>query len=69
VGILLVVLASPHGYWAAIGPIAITFLLVHVSGVRMLEKGLLERKPDYADYVRRTSSFGSESAEATTLNR
>jgi steroid 5-alpha reductase family enzyme len=56
-GIFLVALATPHGYWSAIGPIAITFLLVRVSGVRMLEKGLLERKPDYADYVRRTSSF------------
>jgi len=56
-GILLVALATPHGYWAAIGPIAITFLLVRVSGVQMLEKGLLDRKPDYADYVRRTSSF------------
>jgi steroid 5-alpha reductase family enzyme len=56
-GIFLIALATPHGYWSAIGPIAITFLLVRVSGVRMLEKGLLERKPDYADYVRRTGSF------------
>jgi len=56
-GLFLVALGVPGGYWAAIGPIAITFLLVRVSGVRMLEKGLLDRKPGYADYVRRTSSF------------
>lgn len=56
-GIFLIALATPNGPWAAIGPAAITFLLVRVSGVRMLEKGLLERKPDYADYVRRTSAF------------
>lgn len=56
-GIFLIALATPNGTWAAIGPAAITFLLVRVSGVRMLEKGLLERKPDYADYVRRTSAF------------
>jgi steroid 5-alpha reductase family enzyme len=56
-GIFLVALATPHGYWAAIGPVTITFLLVRVSGVRMLEKGLVDRKPDYADYVRRTRSF------------
>jgi steroid 5-alpha reductase family enzyme len=56
-GLLLVALSTPHGYWAAIGPVTITFLLVRVSGVRMLEKGMLDRKPDYADYVRRTHSF------------
>jgi len=56
-GLFLIALSTPTGYWAAIGPIAITFLLVRVSGVRMLEKGLRERKPEYADYVRRTSPF------------
>lgn len=56
-GLFLIALSTPTGYWAAIGPIAITFLLVRVSGVRMLEKGLRERKPEYVDYVRRTSPF------------
>lgn len=56
-GLFLIALSTPTAYWAAIGPIAITFLLVRVSGVRMLEQGLRERKPEYADYVRRTSPF------------
>jgi steroid 5-alpha reductase family enzyme len=34
-----------------------TFLLVKVSGVALLEKGLTSAKPGYADYVRRTSAF------------
>jgi steroid 5-alpha reductase family enzyme len=34
-----------------------TFLLVKVSGVALLEKGLEGTKPEYRDYVRRTSSF------------
>ncbi|MEY3641338.1 MAG: hypothetical protein RLZZ199_1143, partial [Actinomycetota bacterium] len=34
-----------------------TYLLVRVSGVALLERGLRKRKPDYEDYVRRTSSF------------
>lgn len=33
-----------------------TFLLVRVSGVAMLERSLRER-PGYADYLRRTSAF------------
>ena len=56
-GLFLIALSVPNGCWAAIGPLTITFLLVRVSGVRMLEKGLLERKPGYAEYVRTTSAF------------
>ena len=51
-GIFLVALSVPIGYASVVGPIAITFLLVRVSGVRMLERGLKERRPGYEAYVR-----------------
>ncbi|MBU0596471.1 DUF1295 domain-containing protein [Candidatus Bipolaricaulota bacterium] len=56
-GIFLIAAATPLGAWSVFGPVLITFLLVRVSGVRMLEAGLKERKPEYADYIRRTSAF------------
>jgi steroid 5-alpha reductase family enzyme len=34
-----------------------TFLLVRVSGVGMLERTIVERRPDYAEYLRTTSAF------------
>jgi steroid 5-alpha reductase family enzyme len=34
-----------------------TYLLLRVSGVAMLEKDLRESKPAYRDYVERTSAF------------
>jgi steroid 5-alpha reductase family enzyme len=34
-----------------------TFLLVRVSGVSLLEKDIAGRRPDYVAYVRRTSAF------------
>jgi steroid 5-alpha reductase family enzyme len=34
-----------------------TFLLLRVSGVALLERGLVKRKPGYADYIARTSAF------------
>ena len=34
-----------------------TFLLLRVSGVTLLERSLKETKPQYAEYVRRTSAF------------
>ena len=42
---------------ALLGPVFITFLLLKVSGVGLLEKGLHKTKPQYADYVATTSSF------------
>jgi steroid 5-alpha reductase family enzyme len=32
-------------------------LLLKVSGVALLEKDIGERRPDYRDYVARTSAF------------
>jgi steroid 5-alpha reductase family enzyme len=35
----------------------ITFLLLKVSGVAMLDTAMVERRPDYADYVATTPAF------------
>ena len=50
-------LATPRSAWILISPILMTLLLLKVSGVALLEKGLRQTKPAYADYVRRTSAF------------
>jgi steroid 5-alpha reductase family enzyme len=34
-----------------------TFLLLRVSGVALLERSIGKRHPEYADYVERTSAF------------
>jgi len=56
-GIFLAALAVSCGYAAVLGPAAITFLLVRVSSVRMLEAGLRKRHPGNVEYARRTSAF------------
>lgn len=56
-GVFLIASSSVEALWSVVGPATITFLLLRVSGVRLLEKGLKETKPQYADYVRRTSAF------------
>jgi len=45
------------GYAGLIGPAIITFLLIRVSGVALLEKTLRQTKPEYARYVDSTSAF------------
>lgn len=43
--------------WTVVGPLFITFLLLKVSGVTMLERNLKRSKPGYVEYVERTSAF------------
>ena len=45
------------GWWTALSPVLMTFLLMRVSGVALLEKDIAERRPAYRDYIARTSSF------------
>jgi steroid 5-alpha reductase family enzyme len=56
-GFWLAALDRPYGFATAIAPALMTFLLLRVSGVTMLEAQLVKTRPGYADYVRRTSSF------------
>jgi len=51
------VAASAAPAWVLAGPALMTFLLVRVSGVSLLEKNIGERRPGYAAYVARTSAF------------
>jgi len=55
-GIGLMALAV-GAWWALVGPLLLTFLLLKVSGVALLESTIAERRPGYRDYVRRTSAF------------
>lgn len=56
-GFFLIAAATPSGWWTVIGPAIMTGLLMKVSGVALLEKSLVKTKPEYTDYVRRTSAF------------
>ncbi|MEM9305594.1 MAG: DUF1295 domain-containing protein, partial [Pseudomonadota bacterium] len=40
-----------------VGPVLITWMLMKVSGVTMLEKGLEKRRPAYREYVENTPTF------------
>ena len=49
--------ATTGGAWTMFAPLLMTFLLLRVSGVALLEHDIGERRPDYAAYIRRTSAF------------
>ena len=56
-GFFIYVLSSPQNLVFIFCPIIMTFFLLKVSGVAMLERGLKKTKPKYAEYIRKTSSF------------
>jgi steroid 5-alpha reductase family enzyme len=56
-GLFAIALATPHAWKAVLGPALMTFLLLRVSGVALLERSIGKRRPDYAEYQRRTSAF------------
>lgn len=55
-GFYIFTLFTPFWYIGLIGPIAITFLIIGVSGIPMLEKRYKGNK-DYEDYQKTTSAF------------
>jgi len=48
---------SAGNYWLVSGSIIMTLMIIKVSGVALLEKTIKDRKPEYNDYIRKTSSF------------
>jgi len=55
VGFYLITLIP--GWWTIISPIVMTYFLVKVSGVALLEKTLIENKPGYKEYSEITNAF------------
>lgn len=43
--------------WSLAGPGLMTFLLMRISGVTLLERSIAQRRPDYARYKAATSAF------------
>ncbi|MDB2584724.1 DUF1295 domain-containing protein [Alphaproteobacteria bacterium] len=48
--------ATPEAIWTIFAPIIMTYLLMNVSGAKMLERRLI-KKPGYAEYMARTNRF------------
>lgn len=55
-GFYLLALAA-GAWWSVLSPLLVTLLLLKVSGVSLTEKTIHERRPAYADYIKRTSAF------------
>ena len=48
---------SAGSWWTVFAPLLMTFLLLRVSGVAMLEKDIANRRPAYREYIETTNAF------------
>jgi len=55
-GIYFIALSVPNGWLSICGPLMITFLILKVSGIPMLEEAFRDN-PDFQQYKQRTSAF------------
>jgi steroid 5-alpha reductase family enzyme len=56
-GFFLITLSTPGSWWAVISPIIITAVLLKMTGIPLTEKALIDKRPGYGDYIKRTSVF------------
>lgn len=56
-GYYLIAVSVPGGWVSAFGPLVMTVLIRFVSGVAMLDRDQIARRPAYADYIRSTPAF------------
>ena len=49
--------AAAGGWWLIPAPLLMTFLLLRVSGVALMEKDIVERRRGYREYINRTNAF------------
>jgi len=56
-GIYLIVLSIPGSWWTAISPVVLTLVLLKMTGITLTEKTILKKRPQYQEYIDRTSAF------------
>jgi steroid 5-alpha reductase family enzyme len=56
-GLWLIALTAGGTWWTLIGPVVMSVLLIRVSGAALLERDMAQRRPQYVDYIKRTSAF------------
>jgi len=50
-------LSADAGWISFYGPLVMTLFIYNISGVKLLEKDLIKKKPDYEEYIKSTPAF------------
>jgi steroid 5-alpha reductase family enzyme len=67
-GIYLIAVAA-GGWWTIFAPLLITFLVLKISGVALMEKSIGERRPGYREYINNTNAFFPGPTRSSSLSQ
>lgn len=56
-GLFLIALSTPGSWWTVISPLTITAVLLKMTGIPLMENSIVDTRPGYRDYIRRTPAF------------
>ncbi len=56
-GVFVIGLSQVENGWSIVSPLALTLVLLKMTGVPLTEKLLIEKRPAYRRYIERTSAF------------
>jgi steroid 5-alpha reductase family enzyme len=56
-GIFVIVLSTPFGFLTIVSPLVITYTLLRLTGVSLMEETEFSDNPEYQAYIRKTSAF------------
>ena len=56
-GLFIIAASDTANLWTVLGPVLMTWLILRISGVTLLEHGLRQSRPGYEAYMARTSAF------------
>ena len=56
-GLFLVAAETSLGKWSLVSPLLLNWILIKWSGAALLERRLQRSRPEYVDYLKRTSQF------------
>ena len=56
-GLFFICLTSYAALATIFAPLLMTYLIINISGVKLLERGLAKTRPHYADYIAQVSAF------------
>jgi steroid 5-alpha reductase family enzyme len=56
-GLFIIAMADPQLWWTVLSPVIITVVLLKMTGIALTEKLLVEKRPEYIQYINTTPAF------------
>ncbi len=56
-GLFVIALSTPNSWWTIISPVIITVVLLKMTGIALMERSIVDKRPGYREYIRRTNAF------------